>query len=158
MSTYIMVNGYRDRAVWITGTALDIVCGAGGRATLKKRGGHTRRITHSHFDAAVCMKKREEQLRRTTSDLFLKLTEGFSNIYCEFVTDDQQEVTSGLFICIKLALHVSGDVFAHHQEHLTVFTASDVVHLYCCRPVSWTRWNSLSLLWICNWWPTRSNF
>jgi hypothetical protein len=24
-----------------------------------------------------------------------------------------------------LALQVSGDVFAHHQEHLTVFTASD---------------------------------
>ena len=30
--------------------------------------------------------------------------------------------------------------FAHHQEHLTVFTASDIVHLCCCRPVSWTRW------------------
>ena len=26
------------------------------------------------------------------------------------------------------ALHVSGDVFAHHQEHLTVFTASVSVH------------------------------
>jgi len=24
----------------------------------------------------------------------------------------------------KLALHVSGDVFTHHQEHLTVFTVS----------------------------------
>jgi len=28
----------------------------------------------------------------------------------------------GLFICNQSALHVSGDVFAHHQEHLTVFT------------------------------------
>jgi hypothetical protein len=28
----------------------------------------------------------------------------------------------GLFICTQSALHVSGDVFAHHQEHLTVFT------------------------------------
>jgi len=26
------------------------------------------------------------------------------------------------------ALHVSDDVFAHHQEHLTVFTASGNVH------------------------------
>jgi len=26
------------------------------------------------------------------------------------------------------ALHVSGDVFAHLQEHLTVFTASGSVH------------------------------
>jgi len=29
------------------------------------------------------------------------------------------------------ALHVSGDVFAHHQEHLTVFTAS--VNIHHCR-------------------------
>jgi len=47
----------------------------------------------------------------------------------------------GLFMCTQSALHVSGDVFAHHQEHLTVFTASDIVHLCCCRPMSCTRWN-----------------
>jgi len=29
------------------------------------------------------------------------------------------------------ALHVSGDVFAHHQEHLTVFTASGCIHQSC---------------------------
>ena len=33
-----------------------------------------------------------------------------------------------LFICTQSGLHVSGDVFAHHQEHLAVFTASDTVH------------------------------
>jgi hypothetical protein len=33
----------------------------------------------------------------------------------------------------KSALHVSGDVFAHHQEHLTVFTVSDSVNPSCCR-------------------------
>jgi hypothetical protein len=33
-----------------------------------------------------------------------------------------------LFICTQSALHISGDVFAHLQEHLTVFTASDIVH------------------------------
>ena len=48
----------------------------------------------------------------------------------------------GLFICTQSVLHVSGDVFVHHQEHLTVFTASNIVHQCCCRPVSWTRWNS----------------
>ena len=32
--------------------------------------------------------------------------------------------------------HVSGDVFAHHQEHLTVFTVSGSVHPSCCRLVS----------------------
>jgi len=45
----------------------------------------------------------------------------------------------GLFICTQSALNVSGDVFAHQQEHLTVFTASNIVHLCCCRPVSRTR-------------------
>ena len=54
----------------------------------------------------------------------------------QFVIDDQSDATFGLLICNQSALHVSGDVFAHHQEHLTVFTASDiVVHLCCCRPV-----------------------
>ena len=28
----------------------------------------------------------------------------------------------------KSALHVSGDVFAHHQEHLTVFTVSGSIN------------------------------
>jgi len=31
------------------------------------------------------------------------------------------------------ALHVSGDIFAHHQEHLTVFTVSGSVHPVCSR-------------------------
>jgi len=34
------------------------------------------------------------------------------------------------------ALHVSGDVFAHHQEHLTVFTVSGIIHPGGCRLVS----------------------
>jgi len=50
----------------------------------------------------------------------------------------------GLFICTQSALHVPGDVFAHHQEHLTVFTASDIVHLCCCRLVSAT--NNIGVL------------
>jgi len=41
----------------------------------------------------------------------------------------------------KSALHVSGDVFAHHQEHLTVFTASGSVHPSCCQLVSRISWN-----------------
>jgi hypothetical protein len=31
------------------------------------------------------------------------------------------------------AVQVSGDIFAHHQEHLTVFTVSGSVHPDCCR-------------------------
>jgi len=30
------------------------------------------------------------------------------------------------------ALHVSGGSSAHHQEHITVQTASDIVNEYCC--------------------------
>jgi hypothetical protein len=37
----------------------------------------------------------------------------------------------------KSVLHVSGNVFAHHQKHLTVFTVSGSVHPSCCRLVSW---------------------
>ena len=40
-----------------------------------------------------------------------------------------------------LALHVSGDDFAHHQEHLTVFIVSGNIHPSCCRLVSWVSWN-----------------
>jgi len=39
------------------------------------------------------------------------------------------------------APHVSGEVFAHHQEHLTVFTVSCNVHQSCCRLVSRMSWN-----------------
>ena len=35
----------------------------------------------------------------------------------------------GIFIYSQSAVHVSGDVFAHHQDHLIVFTASGIVHL-----------------------------
>jgi hypothetical protein len=31
------------------------------------------------------------------------------------------------------AVHVSGNIFTHHQEHLSVFTVSGSVHPSCCR-------------------------
>ena len=55
----------------------------------------------------------------------------------QFIIDDQQDATFLFTYFTQSALHVSGDVFAHHQEHLTVFPASDIVHVCCCRPVSW---------------------
>ena len=39
-------------------------------------------------------------------------------------------------------LNVSGDVFTHHQEHLTVFTVSGSIHPSGYRLVSWLSWNS----------------
>ena len=47
--------------------------------------------------------------------------------------------TFGLFICTQSVLRVSGDVFAHHQEPLTVFTAFDTVQL-CCAGTAVAQW------------------
>jgi len=44
----------------------------------------------------------------------------------------QQDATFlGLFIS-KDTVHISGGSSAHHQEHITVQTASDFVNEYCC--------------------------
>jgi hypothetical protein len=50
--------------------------------------------------------------------------------------NNQQDALYRLIYYSKSALHVSGDVSAHHQEHLTVFTVSGSVHPSCCRLVS----------------------
>jgi hypothetical protein len=47
--------------------------------------------------------------------------------------NNQQDALYRLIYYSKSALHVSDDVFAHHQEHLTVFTVSGSVHPSCCR-------------------------
>ena len=41
------------------------------------------------------------------------------------------------------ALHVSGVSSAHHQEHITVHTATGTVNQYCCLQLPWMRWNRL---------------
>jgi len=38
------------------------------------------------------------------------------------------------------ALHVSSDIFAHHQEHLNCITASGITHVCRYRLVSWECW------------------
>jgi len=52
--------------------------------------------------------------------------------------DTNMKVTNKMQLCrliyySKSALHVSGDVFAHHQGHLTVFTVSGSIHQSSCR-------------------------
>ena len=56
---------------------------------------------------------------------------------CIIVNDDQQDATILVYLFIPNQLYMFRAVFAHNQEHLTVFTASDIVHLYCCRLLSW---------------------
>jgi len=54
---------------------------------------------------------------------------------------NQQDATFlDLFISTD-ALYISGDSSAHHQEHITVHTASGIVNQYCCLLLSWMRWN-----------------
>jgi len=40
------------------------------------------------------------------------------------------------------ALHISKNIFSHHQEHLNCITVSDITHVCRCRLVSWECWNS----------------
>jgi hypothetical protein len=54
---------------------------------------------------------------------------------CNF-EHNQQDALYRLIYYSKSAVHVSGDVFAHHQEHLTLFTVSTSIHPSCCRLVS----------------------
>ena len=43
-------------------------------------------------------------------------------------SDDQQDATILVYLIIPNQLYMFRAVFAHHQEHFTVFTASDIVH------------------------------
>ena len=56
---------------------------------------------------------------------------------------NQQDATIFTFINIfNSTLHVSGDKFAHPQEHfLTVYTAFGTMHRHCFLPVTRLRWN-----------------
>jgi hypothetical protein len=46
------------------------------------------------------------------------------------ITDKKMQRFLNLFIFTD-ALHVSGGSSAHHQEHITVHTASGIVNQYC---------------------------
>ena len=50
--------------------------------------------------------------------------------------NNQQDALYGLIYYSKSAVNVWGNVFAHHQEHLTVFTVTGSVHQSCCRLAS----------------------
>ena len=54
--------------------------------------------------------------------------------------NNQQDALYRLIHYSKSAVHVSGNVFAHHQENLTVFTVSGSVHPSCCRLVPAATW------------------
>jgi hypothetical protein len=48
--------------------------------------------------------------------------------------NNQQDALYRLIYYSKSVVRVSGDVFAHHQKHQTVFTVSGSFHPSYCRP------------------------
>ena len=65
--------------------------------------------------------------------------------------NNQQDALYRLIYYSTSALHVSGDVYAYCQEHLTVFTASGSVHASCCWQVSEWVETELCRLWGVYW-------
>jgi len=62
----------------------------------------------------------------------MNMAESFKSMGTNY-ENNQQDALYRLIYYSKSALHVSGDVFARHQERLTVFTVSDSIHPSCCR-------------------------
>jgi hypothetical protein len=55
------------------------------------------------------------------------------SVYRNIITNySQQDATFFDLFIFTDALHVSDGLSAHHQEHITVHTASDIVKQYCC--------------------------
>ena len=66
----------------------------------------------------------------------------FSNSRHNNVNNQQDATTFSFINHFNSALHVSGDKFAHPQEHfLTVYTGFGTMYRHCCRPVPRLRRN-----------------
>jgi hypothetical protein len=56
---------------------------------------------------------------------------GKTEIFSVLKYENNQQVATIKVNLLFIALHVSGNVFAHHQKHLTVFTVSGSTTRYC---------------------------
>jgi len=55
------------------------------------------------------------------------------SVHCNIIPNyGQQDATFLDLFIFTNGLHVSGGSSAHHQEHVTVHTASGIVKQYCC--------------------------
>ena len=55
------------------------------------------------------------------------------SVHRDIIPNYSQRDTTFLVLFISTdSLHVSGGSSAHHQEHITVHTASGIVNQYCC--------------------------
>jgi hypothetical protein len=97
---------------------------------------HASRLAQMHRDFSLALQLRK--FRKIFLHLSSSKSKDVSGVEetldnCE---NNQQDALYRLICYSKSALHVSGDVFAHNQEHLTVFTVSSNVHPSCCWLVS----------------------
>jgi hypothetical protein len=70
MNTCLILNSYRDRAVWISRTKLDFCLWIWRKREVFKLKVATPDELLAHIlDYAACINKHEDQLRRTTRDL-----------------------------------------------------------------------------------------
>jgi len=95
-------------------------------------------MTHCETGSlGVCSPACPSRLRDVTETsifvLFGKHIAAESWNYINNYENSQRDALNRLIYYSQSALHVSGDVFAHHQEYLTVFTVSGSVHPSYCR-------------------------
>ena len=73
-----------------------------------------------------------DNLAKENRFLLVALFSSDSVIPPMFPNYSQQDATFPDLFIFTDALHVSGRSSAHHQEHISVHTASDIVNQYCC--------------------------
>jgi hypothetical protein len=67
--------------------------------------------------------------------MFAKMTFQFSERLLNFITITNYSQQDAIFLNLFTftdVLHVSGGFSNHHQEYMTVHTASGIVNQYCC--------------------------
>ena len=93
----------------------------------------------------ICRLRHYELVSVTVRNLFYPLDTARAAVYDIYLTirssvfcyaNNQQDALYRLIYYSKSALHVSGDVFARHQEHLLYLQYLGSVHPSCCRLVS----------------------
>jgi hypothetical protein len=67
----LIMQGYRHRSVWIStpNSVRFLFVGLDEERSLQNKGGYKDELLSRILDAAACINKREDQLRRTTRDL-----------------------------------------------------------------------------------------
>jgi hypothetical protein len=93
-------------------------------------------LLHVHFNIEIFI---IYPIFYSVSDVMvLSMLDVHESVHRDLIMNTTNEMQLyGLIYYSLSALHVSGDVFVRHQEHLTVYTTSGTIHQCRCRLVSW---------------------